>query len=327
MTLIITIITYNSNFITIMINYSKLISTLIVVATGWLQFYAQPLSTPDLKFFEVKGNIKSISYMNGSLFNPHESIDEITFKRNGFFNLPKGANIKRDINNKPISIGDMEIKWENGHISEINMNGYSTLIFHNNKGLCSRIVYNNNYNHSQDVMDLIYNKFDDYGNWIMRTAVNIRTGKEKLETRFITYYSDSELSEKALGTDDVNVLHESKDELVVEEKKEEPVFTAVEQMPQFPGGEEELMKYVSSNIKYPSMAMENAIQGRVVVKFVVTKTGKIGEVKVVRSKDPDLDKEAVRVVKSLPSFIPGKMNGQAVNVWYTLPITFKPQGN
>ena len=74
------------------------------------------------------------------------------------------------------------------------------------------------------------------------------------------------------------------------------------------------------------MAMENNIQGRVVVQFVVTSTGKIGEVKVVRSKDPDLDKEAVRVVKSLPNFIPGKMNGQAVNVWYTLPITFKLQG-
>ena len=128
------------------------------------------------------------------------------------------------------------------------------------------------------------------------------------------------------GTDDLNVVREHKEEIIVEEKKEEQVFTAVEQMPQFPGGEAELMKYISNNIKYPTMAMENNIQGRVVVQFVVTKTGKIGEVKVVRSKDPDLDKEAVRVVKSLPNFIPGKMNGQAVNVWYTLPITFKLQG-
>ena len=128
------------------------------------------------------------------------------------------------------------------------------------------------------------------------------------------------------GTDDLNVVREHKDEIVVEEKKEEKVFSAVEQMPQFPGGEAELMKYISNNIKYPTMAMENNIQGRVVVQFVVTSTGKIGEVKVVRSKDPDLDKEAVRVVKSLPNFIPGKMNGQAVNVWYTLPITFKLQG-
>ena len=97
-------------------------------------------------------------------------------------------------------------------------------------------------------------------------------------------------------------------------------------MPRFPGGEAELMKYLSSHINYPTMAMENNVQGRVVVQFVVTKTGKIGEVKVVRSVDRDLDKEAVRVCKTLPDFIPGKMNGQAVNVWYTLPVSFKLQG-
>lgn len=83
---------------------------------------------------------------------------------------------------------------------------------------------------------------------------------------------------------------------------------------------------MSENIRYPSVAQENNIQGRVVVQFVVTKTGSIGQVKVVRSKDPDLDKEAVRVVKTLPKFVPGKMNGHAVNVWYTLPITFRLQG-
>ncbi len=131
------------------------------------------------------------------------------------------------------------------------------------------------------------------------------------------------------GTDDRNVVREHKDEIVVEEKKpveENKVFTAVEQMPQFPGGDAALMQYIQKNLKYPPVAMENNIQGRVVVQFVVTKTGKIGEVKIARGKDPDLDKEAVRVVKSLPDFIPGKMNGQAVNVWYTLPITFKLQG-
>ena len=115
----------------------------------------------------------------------------------------------------------------------------------------------------------------------------------------------------------------------MEEKKPEPVkeeiFTAVEQMPQFPGGEAELLKYISTHIKYPTMAAENNIQGRVVVKFVVKKDGQVGEVVVVRGKDPDLDKEAQRVVKTLPNFIPGKMNGQAVSVWYTLPINFKLQ--
>ena len=97
----------------------------------------------------------------------------------------------------------------------------------------------------------------------------------------------------------------------------------VEQKPQFPGGDAALLKWVSEHIRYPAMAQESNIQGRVVVQFVVTKTGKVGEVKVLRSKDPDLDKEAVRVVKSLPAFVPGKMNGHAVNVWYTLPVTFK----
>lgn len=131
------------------------------------------------------------------------------------------------------------------------------------------------------------------------------------------------------GTDDRNVVREHKQEIIVEKKVEvepEKVFTAVEQMPQFPGGDAELMKFLSKNIKYPTMAMENNIQGRVIVQFVVTKTGAIGEVKVVRSVDRDLDREAVRVCKSLPKFTPGKMNGQAVNVWYTLPVSFKLQG-
>ena len=130
------------------------------------------------------------------------------------------------------------------------------------------------------------------------------------------------------GTDDLNVVREHKDEIIVEKKEpvKEEVFIAVEQMPQFPGGDAELMKFLSKNIKYPTMAMENNIQGRVVVQFVVTKTGAIGEVKVIRSVDRDLDREAIRVCKSLPNFIPGKMNGQAVNVWYTLPVNFKLQG-
>jgi len=131
------------------------------------------------------------------------------------------------------------------------------------------------------------------------------------------------------GTDNLEVVRTHKDEIIVEEKKPEPVkeevFTAVEQMPQFPGGEAELLKYVATHIKYPTMAAENNIQGRVVVKFVVKKDGNVGEVVVLRGKDPDLDREAVRVVKTLPKFVPGKMNGQAVAVWYTLPINFKLQ--
>ena len=132
------------------------------------------------------------------------------------------------------------------------------------------------------------------------------------------------------GTDDLNIVREHKNEVIVEEKKpvveETKVFTSVEQMPQFPGGEAELLKWITTHIKYPAIAMENNVQGKVVVQFVVTRDGSIGEVKIARGKDPDLDKEAMRVVKTLPKFIPGKMNGQAVNVWYTLPINFKLQG-
>lgn len=134
------------------------------------------------------------------------------------------------------------------------------------------------------------------------------------------------------GTDDLTkTVREYKDEVIVEEKKPEPpkkeeIFTAVEQPPQFPGGEAALLKYIADHIRYPAAAQENGIQGRVVVQFVVTKDGSIGQVKVVRGKDPDLDKEAKRVVRTLPRFVPGKMNGNNVSVWYTLPINFKLAG-
>ena len=126
----------------------------------------------------------------------------------------------------------------------------------------------------------------------------------------------------------MNVVREYQDEAIVEEKtpvEDNKVFEAVEQMPTFPGGEAELMKYLSKNLSYPTLAAEHGIQGTVLLQFVVQKDGSIGEVKVVRSKDPDLDKEAVRVVKGMPKFIPGRMNGQAVNVWFTLPVRFKLQ--
>lgn len=129
------------------------------------------------------------------------------------------------------------------------------------------------------------------------------------------------------GTDDRTVVREHKEEIIVEEKKEvkEEVFKAVEQMPQFPGGDAELAKFLRNNIQYPAMAQENNIQGRVIVQFVVTKTGAIGEIKVVKGVDRDLDNEAKRLVRKLPKFVPGRMNGQPVNVWFTLPVNFKLQ--
>jgi protein TonB len=108
----------------------------------------------------------------------------------------------------------------------------------------------------------------------------------------------------------------------VEETK---VFDVVEQMPSFKGGDAALMEWLSKNIKYPVVAEENGIQGRVVATFVVERDGSITDGKIVKSVDPSLDKEAVRVLKSMPKWIPGKQNGQAVRVKYTVPVTFRLQ--
>lgn len=111
-------------------------------------------------------------------------------------------------------------------------------------------------------------------------------------------------------------------EPAVEETK---VFDVVEVMPQFPGGPSALFEYLSKNIKYPVVAEENGVQGRVIVTFVVERDGSITDVQVVKSVDPSLDKEAKRVVSSMPNWIPGKQNGSAVRVKYTVPVTFKLQ--
>lgn len=101
------------------------------------------------------------------------------------------------------------------------------------------------------------------------------------------------------------------------------VFEVVEQKPQFPGGEVMLMKYIANHINYPEAALKANKQGRVVVQFVVKKDGSVGDVKIVRGQDAELDKEAIRVVKSLPAFQPAMMGNEYVNVWYTLPVQFK----
>lgn len=106
---------------------------------------------------------------------------------------------------------------------------------------------------------------------------------------------------------------------------ENKVFDVVEQMPSFPGGQSALMSYLANNIKYPVVAQENGVQGRVVVSFVVERDGSITDVQVVRSVDPSLDREAQRVVRSMPKWIPGKQNGQAVRVKYNVPVSFRLQ--
>jgi protein TonB len=120
----------------------------------------------------------------------------------------------------------------------------------------------------------------------------------------------------------VEVAHAEAIEVKEVVKEADPIFNAVEQMPSFPGGDEERVKYLSKNMVYPPSASENGIQGTVYVSFVVDRNGHIADVKVLRSVDPELDKEAVRVVKNMPSWLPGKQNGAAVRVAYTMPIKF-----
>ena len=108
-------------------------------------------------------------------------------------------------------------------------------------------------------------------------------------------------------------------------EEETKVFDVVEVMPTFPGGNAALFEWLSKNIKYPVVAEENGVQGRVIVTFVVERNGSITDVQVAKSVDPSLDKEAVRVVNAMPHWIPGKQNGSAVRVKFTVPVTFRLQ--
>lgn len=103
------------------------------------------------------------------------------------------------------------------------------------------------------------------------------------------------------------------------------VFDVVEQMPSFPGGPSALMKYLNDNIKYPAEAQENGVQGRVTISFIVNTDGSLSNAHVTRSLDPSLDREAVRVVKSMPRWVPGKHNGKFVRVSYNVPVSFRLQ--
>ena len=131
------------------------------------------------------------------------------------------------------------------------------------------------------------------------------------------------------GNDESGEVLKAKEVIVTEpvkpKEEETKVFDVVEQMPSYPGGQGALMQYLASHIKYPVVAEENGIQGRVICTFVVERDGSITDVKIARSVDPSLDKEAIRVVKSMPNWIPGKQNGSAVRVKYTLPVTFRLQ--
>lgn len=130
------------------------------------------------------------------------------------------------------------------------------------------------------------------------------------------------------GSDDddkkgIDIADLKEHKVIVEEKVEDKPFVTVEQMPYFPGGEAELKKFIDSNLKYPVVAQEEGIQGRVIIRFVVEEDGSISNVNIIRGIDPSCDKEAFRLIKTSPKWNPGKQNGKAVRVYYTLPIIFK----
>lgn len=166
------------------------------------------------------------------------------------------------------------------------------------------------------------------------TAPEIKKDEDVKPEDELKSQDDLAKTNTAIGSFDVKGNDEAEGEVlkakevIADEKPKEEetkVFDVVEQMPQFPGGQQALFEYLSKNIKYPVIAEENGVQGRVIVTFVVERDGSITDVKVVKSVDPSLDKEAQRVIKSMPHWIPGKQNGSAVRVKYTVPVIFRLQ--
>ena len=141
--------------------------------------------------------------------------------------------------------------------------------------------------------------------------------------------NDSEVEESTIqASDDTQAAVEVKYtpvEVEEEEVEEQQIFQVVEEMPEFPGGMGECMKFLSKNIKYPTISQENGVQGRVIVQFVVNRDGSIVDPVVVRGVDPYLDKEALRVISTMPKWKPGKQRGKAVRVKYTVPVMFRLQ--
>ena len=141
--------------------------------------------------------------------------------------------------------------------------------------------------------------------------------------------NDSEVEESTIqASDDTQAAVEVKYtpvEVEEEEVEEQQIFQVVEEMPEFPGGMGECMKFLSKNIKYPTISQENGVQGRVIVQFVVNRDGSIVDPVVVRGVDPYLDKEALRVISTMPKWKPGKQRGKAVRVKYTVPVMYRLQ--
>lgn len=155
----------------------------------------------------------------------------------------------------------------------------------------------------------------------VRDEDEIKSQHELTQTKLAISIADVKGNDEEHGKDIADLKQ------VVTQAAPEPekVFDMVEQMPQFPGGQSEMLKYISQNMKYPTIAQDNGTQGRVTCQFVIGADGSVRDVKVLRGVDPYLDKEAIRVIMSMPKWIPGKQNGKSVSVKYTIPVVFKLQ--
>ena len=153
----------------------------------------------------------------------------------------------------------------------------------------------------------------------VRDEDEIKSQTELTETKVAISIADVKGNDEANGKD----IADLKQVVTQAPEEEEKVFDMVEQMPTFPGGTNELMKYIADHLKYPTIAQENGVEGRVICQFVVSSDGRVRDAKVVKTLDPYCDKEAIRVIMSMPKWIPGKQNGKAVSVKYTVPIVFR----
>lgn len=146
-----------------------------------------------------------------------------------------------------------------------------------------------------------------------------QASEEQVSETSIEEQVENELEEEVEETLENTPAEEIPENTLVEES----VFDAVEQMPEFPGGRDQLNKYYESNLRYPKVAIENGIQGRVIVQFIVNTDGSISDATVIRSVDPACDEEALRFINSMPHWTPGQTDGKNVRVRYILPVTFR----
>ena len=157
---------------------------------------------------------------------------------------------------------------------------------------------------------------------LVKEENEVKSQNEITESKVAISVADVKGTNEETGVD-IATLQENK--VIVASEEPEKIFEVVEQPPSYPGGDAALMEYLNNNISYPTIAQELNIQGKVTCSFVVGKDGSIQDVRVERSVDGSLDKEAVRVIKSMPRWIPGRQGGNAVKVKYYLPVTFRLQ--